>query len=60
MRVIFSVYIDFEETDFEKNKDFDKNVVSKNAFKENYDYLKASQEKYAKEIKKYYEKGNIE
>ena len=50
MRVIFSVYIDFEETDFEKNKDFDKNVVSKNAFKENYNYLKASQEKYAEEV----------
>ena len=50
MRVIFSVYIDFEETDFEINADFNKNIENKNEFKNNYDFLKRRHEEYAEHL----------
>ncbi len=50
MRVIFSIYIDFKESEFEKNMDFNKNVECKNEFLVNYDFLKRRQEEYAKRI----------
>lgn len=50
MRVIFSVYIDFNENEFEKNYDFDKNVKNKKEFKDNYNFLKSYQQKYAQQL----------
>ena len=50
MRIIFSVYIDFDKNDFESNDDFDKNVKSKSEFKNNYSFLKSRQEEYAEKI----------
>lgn len=50
MRVIFSVYIDFDENEFDKNNDLNKNIKSKKEFKDNYEFLKAFHEKYANEI----------
>ena len=48
MSVIFSVYIDFDKSDFEKNSDYEKNVKNKNEFKSNYDFLKKKHKEYAK------------
>ena len=72
MRVIFSVYIDFDENEFEKNNDLNKNIKSKKEFKDNYNFLKSFQKRYSeslgidyilykndnnwKEYKKYFEK----
>lgn len=50
MRVIFSVYIDFDENEFDKNNDLNKNIKSKKEFKDNYEFLKTFHEKYANEI----------
>ena len=50
MRVIFSVYIDFDEKEFDKNYDFDKNVKNKKEFKDNYNFLKSYQQKYAQQL----------
>ena len=50
MRVIFSVYIDFDEKEFDKNYDLDKNVKNKKEFKDNYNFLKSYQQKYAQQL----------
>jgi len=50
MRVIFSLYINFNENDFEKNSDYEKNTKSTNEFKNNYSFLKNKQEEYAKHL----------
>lgn len=47
MRVIFSVYIDFDENEFEKNNDLNKNIKSKKEFKDNYNFLKSFQKRYS-------------
>ena len=43
MSVIFSVYINFNESDFEKNSDYKKNITNKNEFTNNYSFLKNKQ-----------------
>jgi len=48
MRVIFSIYIDFDEKDFEVNMDLNKNIRNKNKFKTYYSFLKNKQIEYAK------------
>ena len=50
MRVIFSVYINFNEDDFEKNSDYKKNIKNTNEFENNYSFLKNRQEEYAKHL----------
>ena len=50
MRVIFSVYIDFDENEFDKNGDLNKNIKNKKRFKDNYNFLKSFQEKYAQHL----------
>lgn len=50
MRVIFSVYIDFDEKEFDKNYDFNKNIKNKKEFKDNYNFLKSYQQKYAQQL----------
>lgn len=50
MRVIFSIYINFNEDDFEKNSDYKKNIRNKNEFANNYSFLKNRQEEYAKHL----------
>ena len=73
MRIIFSVYIDFDKSEFDKNYDLDKNIKNKKQFKDNYNFLKSFQKKYSeslgidyvlyenddnwKEYKKYFEKN---
>ena len=44
MRVIFSVYIDFDENEFDKNGDLNKNIKNKKRFKDNYNFLKSFQD----------------
>jgi hypothetical protein len=51
MRVIFSIYINFNEDDFEKNSDYKKNIKNTHEFKNNYSFLKNKQEEYAKHLK---------
>jgi hypothetical protein len=51
MSVIFSVYINFNESDFEKNSDYKKNITNKNEFTNNYSFLKNKQKEYAKHLK---------
>ena len=36
MRIVFSVYINFTEEDFEKNEDLKKNIKNINKFKSHY------------------------
>ena len=50
MRVIFSIYIDFDSHDFDKNQDYEKNIINKNEFKNNYNFLKNKQEQYARKL----------
>lgn len=50
MRVIFSIYIDFNSDDFDKNQDYEKNIINKNEFKNNYNFLKNKQEQYARKL----------
>lgn len=50
MRVIFSIYIDFNNDDFEEDHDYQKNIKNKNEFKNNYNFLKDKQEKYARKL----------
>ena len=50
MRIIFSVYIDFDKNEFDKNYDLDKNIKNKKQFKDNYNFLKSFQEKYAQHL----------
>ena len=38
MRLIFSIYIEFEDNDFDNNKDLSKNLHNKKQFKDNYNY----------------------
>ena len=50
MRVIFSIYIDFDNNDFEEDHDYQKNIKNKNEFKNNYNFLKDKQENYARKL----------
>ena len=50
MRLIFSIYIEFEDKDFDNNKDLSKNLHNKKQFKDNYNFLISKQQQYAKEI----------
>ena len=48
-RCIFSLYIDVDKNSFEKNQDLEKNILTKNELKNNYDFLVSSQKKYARQ-----------
>ena len=48
-RCIFSLYVDVNKNDFEKNQDLEKNILTKNELKNNYDFLVSSQKEYAKQ-----------
>ena len=54
MRVIFSVYINFEVNDFERNADLDKNIKNTDKFNSHYNFLKNRQVEYSKKIKTKY------
>ena len=51
MRIVFSVYINFTEEDFEKNEDLEKNIKNTNKFKSHYNFLRNRQIEYSKKIK---------
>ena len=51
MRIVFSVYINFTEEDFEKNEDLEKNIKNINKFKSHYNFLRNRQIEYSKKIK---------
>ena len=51
MRILFSVYINFTEEDFEKNEDLKKNIKNINKFKSHYNFLRNRQIEYSKKIK---------
>ena len=54
MRVIFSVYINFEVNDFETNADLNKNIKNTDKFNFHYNFLKNRQVEYSKKIKTKY------
>ena len=54
MRVIFSVYINFEVNDFETNADLNKNIKNTDKFNFHYNFLKNRQVQYSKKIKTKY------
>ena len=54
MRVIFSVYINFEANDFETNADLNKNIKNTDKFNSHYNFLKNRQVEYSKKIKTKY------
>lgn len=50
MRIIFSIYVNFDDDDFDKDYDYKKNIKNKNEFKTNYNFLKNKQEQYARQL----------
>ena len=51
MRIIFSTYIEFEDSEFNDDEDLKKNLKNKNLFKKNYQFLIEQHEKYADHLK---------
>tara|TARA_B100000242_G_scaffold103778_1_gene71645 strand:- start:141 stop:1022 length:882 start_codon:yes stop_codon:yes gene_type:complete len=51
MRIIFSTYIEFEDSEFDNDEDLKKNLKNKNLFKKNYKFLIKQHKKYADHLK---------
>ena len=51
MRIIFSTYIEFEDSEFDNDEDLKKNLKNKKLFKKNYQFLIEQQKKYADHLK---------